>query len=185
MATVDQLLTVEEYAQMPDDGRRTELVRGRIIELPPPNYLHGLTCLELGSILRNWVRDRNIGRVISNDSGIVTQRDPASLRGADLAYYSYARIPKGTKPHQYPDVPPEIVIEVRSPSDRWKDIHEKVAEYLAVGVSIVCVIDPELRKAWLYFPDQPDRIVEPDEDLTFPECLADFSVPMSSLFESA
>jgi Uma2 family endonuclease len=185
MATVDQLLTVEEYAQMPDDGRRTELVRGRIIELPPPNYLHGLTCVAVVIAMGHWLAQRKLGRIVSNDSGIVTKRNPDILRGADVAYYSYARIALGANPGQYPDVPPEIVIEVRSPSDRWKDIHEKVAEYLAVGVSIVCVIDPELRKAWLYFPDQPDRIVEPDEDLTFPECLADFSVPMSSLFESA
>ena len=38
MATVETLLTAEEFGQMPDDGRRTELVRGRIVELPPPNW---------------------------------------------------------------------------------------------------------------------------------------------------
>ncbi len=185
MATVEQLLTVEEYAQMPDDGRRTELVRGRIIEVPPTNYLHGLTCVAVVMALGNWVAQRKLGRVVSNDSGIVTERNPDTLRGADVAYYSYARIPLGANPGQYPDVPPEIVIEIRSPSDRWKDIREKVAEYLELGVSIVCVIDPELQKAWLYDPDQPDRIVGPDGELTFPECLPDFSVPMRSLFESA
>jgi Uma2 family endonuclease len=184
MATVEeQLLTLEEYGQMPDDGRRTELVRGRIIELTRPTYLHGLICVEIIFALRAWLKDRELGRVISNDSGIITDRDPYTLRGADVAYYSYGRIPRGTHPSKYPDVPPEIVIEVRSPSDRWKDIHEKIAEYLAIGVSIVCVIDPDLQTAWLYYPDQPDRIVGPDGELTFPECLPDFSVAMRSLFE--
>ncbi len=184
MATVsEKLLTVEEYAEMPDDGPPTELVRGRIIELTQPTYLHGLTCLEFGSILRNWVKARQLGRVVSNDSGILTERNPDTLRGADLAYHSNARIPQGTNPGRFPAVAPEIVVEVRSPSDRWRDIRKKVAEYLAIGVLVVCVIDPELRTAWFYHQDQPDRMVGPDGDLTFPECLPDFSVPMRSLFE--
>ena len=37
----------------------------------------------------------DLGRVVTNDSGIVTQRDPDTVRGADVAYYSYARLPKG------------------------------------------------------------------------------------------
>ena len=170
MATVDQIISAEEYALVPDIGHRTELVRGRIIELPPANYWHGIVCGYIARALGNWVGDRNLGRITINDSGIVTERDPDTLRGADVAYYSYDRIPKGAHPGKYPDVPPEIVIEVRSPSERWNDLRAKVSEYLAVGVSIVCVIDPDLRTAWLYFPDQPDRIVGPDGDLSFPGC---------------
>src|SRR3954469_5295648 len=107
MATVEALITAEEFGRMPDDGRRTELVRGRIIELPPTNFLHGLICLAIGSLLRDWVKERGLGRVVSNDSGMVTQRDPDSLRGADVAYYSFERLPKDSVPRQYPDVAPE------------------------------------------------------------------------------
>ena len=184
MATVESpLISLEDYASMPENGLRTELVRGRIVELTRPTYLHGLTCVEIAFAISSWVRQRQLGRVVSNDSGIVTERDPDTLRGADVAYYSYDRIPKGSHPGKYPDVPPEIVIEVRSPSERWNDLRAKVSEYLAVGVSSVCVIDPDLRTAWLYFPDQPDRIVGPDGDLSFPGCLPEFSVPMRNLFE--
>jgi Uma2 family endonuclease len=184
MATVsEKLLTVEEYAEMPDDGPPTELVRGRIIELSRPHFLQGLLCGVLSRILGNWVFDRKLGQIIMNDSGIITHRDPDSLRGADLAYYSFARIPRGSDPGNYPNVAPELVIEVRSPSERWSEIDAKVAEYLGIGVLVVCVIDPEPRTARLYYQDQPDRMVGPDGDLTFPECLPDFSVPMRSLFE--
>jgi Uma2 family endonuclease len=184
MATVEeQLLTIEEYAKLPDDRRRTELVQGRTVELPPTNFLHGLTCFEIAVALGQWVKERKLGRVVSNDSGIVTERNPDSLRGADVAYYSFARIPQGTIPVQYPGVPPEIVIEVRSPSDRWRDIRAKVTEYLTAGVLIVCVIDPVVRSAWLYYLDQADRMIGPDGDLTFPEVLPGFSLPMQSLFE--
>ena len=183
MASVETLITAEEFGRMPDDGRRTELVRGRIVELPPTNYRHGTVCGEFHFLLRLWLQDHDLGRVVINDSGIVTQRDPDTLRGADIAYHSYARLPKGFYPKQYPDVAPEIVIEVRSPSDRWRDIHAKVAEYLNIGVLIVCVLDPEPRTAHLYYPDQADRTLGDDDELTFPECLPGFSVPVRRFFE--
>ena len=183
MAIVETLITAEEFGRMPDDGRRTELVRGRIIELPPPNFLHGLTCAEITLLLTLWVKERDLGRVVTNDSGVVTQRNPDTLRGADVAYYSFDRLPKGSLPKQYPDVAPELVVEVRSPSDRWRDIHSKVAEYLNAGVLVVCVIDPETQTVRLYYPDHPERILAPDDDLTFPECLPGLLVPIRSLFE--
>jgi Uma2 family endonuclease len=183
MSIAEALITADEYCDMPDDGRRTELVRGRIIELTRPTFVHGYVCVETAFVLLSWVKERDLGRVVTNDAGILTQRDPDTLRGADLAYYSYVRLPKETTPEKYPEVPPDLVIEVKSPSDRWREIHTKVAEYLNIGVPVVCVLDPETQSARLYYPDDPDRTLGPDDELTFPECLPDFRVLVRSLFE--
>jgi Uma2 family endonuclease len=183
MSVAEALLTLEEYAQMPEDGRRTELVRGRIVELPPPKPLHGRICYRVASIVGRHVDANDLGTILINDAGIITRRDPDSVRGADVAYYSYARMPRGPLPETYPDVPPDLVIEVRSPSDRWRDIHVKVAEYLTIGVLVVCVLDPETKSAHLFYPEQPNRTLGPDDELIFPECLPDFRVRVASLFE--
>ena len=68
----ERLLTAEEYGEMPDDGRHTELVRGRIIEMPMPTPTHGYYCLNVGAVLREYVRRNDLGRVVSNDSGVKT-----------------------------------------------------------------------------------------------------------------
>jgi Uma2 family endonuclease len=183
MATAEALMTAEEFGAMPDDGRRTELVRGRIIELPPPRSRHGKVCNKAGRLLGNIAEDHELDHVLSNDSGIVTERDPDTVRGADLAFYSHARMPKNEIPEGYPAVAPELVIEVRSPSDRWPEIQAKVDEYLKIGVLVVCVLDPEPRAAHLYYPDQPSRTLGPDDELTFPECLPGFGVPVRRFFE--
>jgi Uma2 family endonuclease len=183
MSIAESQITAEEYCDLPDDGRRTELVRGRIVELTQPSFIHGFVCLEIGSIIREWVKERDLGRVVSNDTGILTQRDPDTLRGADVAYYSFARLPKESTPRKYPDVAPELVFEIRSPSDRWRKIYAKVAEYLDLGVLVVCVLDPDTQCAHLYYSDQPARTLGPDDELTFPECLPDFRVLVRSLFE--
>jgi Uma2 family endonuclease len=183
MATVETRLTAEEFGQMPDDGRRTELVRGRIVELPPTRSRHGKICNKAGRLLGNFADDHDLGHVMNNDSGVVTERGPDTVRGADVVFYSYDRMPKNSIPETYPTVAPELVIEVRSPSDRWKDINAKVAEYLHVGVLVVCVLDPELRTARLSYSGQLDRTLGPDEELTFPECLPGFRALVRSFFE--
>lgn len=167
MASVETLITAEEFARRPDDGRRTELVRGRIIELPPPGFRHGKIRNKVGRLLGNFAEEHDLGHVLNNDSGVITEREPDTVRGADVAYFSFARLPKDSIPETYPEIPPELVVEVRSPSDRWRDNHAKVAEYLNIGVLVVCVVDPEPQTVRLSYPDHPPQLLGPDDELTF------------------
>ncbi len=124
----ERLMTAEEFLAQPDDGRRTELVRGRIVELPPTNFLHGVICSKLVAILNVFVSERNLGWVLCNDSGVITRRNPDSVRSPDVSFFSYQRIPKESPPEGYPEAAPELVFEVRSPSDRWQAITAKAGE---------------------------------------------------------
>jgi Uma2 family endonuclease len=121
--------------------------------------------------------------VVTNDSGVVTERDPDSVRGADVAFYSFALIPPGPLPRGYLSVAPELVFEVRSPGDRWSQIHAKVAEYLEAGVKVVCVLDEQTQQAHVFTADQPPRILKADEELTLPEVLGEFRVLVRRFFE--
>ena len=92
MATVaEKLLTAEEYGELPDNGQPTELVRGRIVPLNMPAPRHGEICVVTIYLLKRFLEDHPLGRVVSNDSGVITERDPDTVRGGDLAFYSYQR----------------------------------------------------------------------------------------------
>lgn len=169
------LLTAEEFARRPDPGHPEELVKGRIVPMPPPGARHGWICAELVFVLRTFLQDHDLGRVLSNDAGMVTERGPDSVRGPDVSFYSYAKLPKGPLPQRYPDVPPDVVFEVLSPDDRWPKVLAKVAEYLNAGVGVVCVIDPEPRTLHLYEGDRAVRILGADDELALPP-LGDFRV---------
>jgi Uma2 family endonuclease len=185
MATVqaEALLTAEEYAKRPDPGYPEELVRGRIIPMSLPNRRHGQICNKAGRILGNYAEEHDLGHVLSNDSAVITERGPDTVRGADVAFYSFARLPKGPLPANYGPEVPELIIEVRSPSDRWTKLLGKVAEYLEAGVLVVVVLDPEPRTAHVYDADRPARILGPDDELTLPEILGDFQVAVRRFFE--
>jgi Uma2 family endonuclease len=126
--------------------------------------------------------NHDLGWVTINDTGIVTERGPDTVRGADVAFHSYTRIPKGQRPEGYPEVAPDLVFEGRSPTDRWRDLSEKAYEYLAAGVTIVCILDPAHRTITVLRDEQPPLTLLPDADLTFPDLLPGFAVRVERFF---
>jgi Uma2 family endonuclease len=183
MATAEAVMTAEEFGQRPDPGYPEELVQGRIVTMPPPDRRHGLVCGTACTILNIFVMQHDLGRVLSNDSGVITERGPDTVRGADVAYYSYAQLPKGPLPKGYGPEVPELVIEVRSDGDRWVEIHEKVTEYLVAGVNLVVVLDPKTQTAHLFAADAAPKLLGADEELVLPGVLDGFSVRVGRLFE--
>ncbi|HWE34931.1 MAG TPA: Uma2 family endonuclease [Isosphaeraceae bacterium] len=176
-------MTAEEFGRRPDPGYPEELVRGRVVSMSVPDRRHGLVCNKAGRILGNFVDEHELGRVMNNDSGVITERGPDTVRGADVAYYSYERLPRGTLTKGYGPEVPELVVEVRSPSDRWREVVEKVAEYLRAGVRVVVVLDPDPRSAHVFDADAPPRPLGPDDELTLPGVLEGFAVRVGRFFE--
>ncbi len=185
MATAEmlELMTAEQFCQRPDPGYPEELVRGRVVAMSVPDRRHGYVCGRADRIFGNFVDGRDTGRVICNDSGVITERDPDTMRGADVAYYSYARLAKGTLPAGYGPEVPELVVEVRSANDRWRVILEKVSEYLSAGVVVVVVLDPEHQIAHLFSSDDPPKTLGADEELVLPGILEGFTVRVGRFFE--
>jgi Uma2 family endonuclease len=182
MATTEALLTAEEYLLLPDLGQPNELVRGRIVMMNMPGSRHGLICNRIGAYLLNFVEEHDLGYVLSNDSGVVTERGPDTVRGADVSYFSYQRIPRGALPEGYPSVSPEIVFEVRSQHDRIKPMREKASEYLKAGVLVVCLVDPKAKTIEVHLPNGEPTKLAGDQELTFPVILPRFSLPLARLF---
>jgi Uma2 family endonuclease len=178
-----ELMTAEEFGNRPDPGHPDELVRGKVVAMTLPDRKHGYVCGAVVGILDPFVRERAIGRVLSNDSAIITERGPDTVRGADVAYYSYSRLPKGPLSTGYGPEVPELVIEVRSARDRWRDVHEKVTEYLTAGVLVVIVLDPGPQTAHVFGAEEAPRILEADDELTIPGILDGFSLRVGRFFE--
>jgi Uma2 family endonuclease len=183
MATATKtLLTAAEYGRLPDNGP-TELVRGRIVALNMPYPRHGEICITIGYLLRRYLEDDDRGRVVSNDSGTVTERDPDTVRGMDVAFYSYQRVPRGPLPRKYLEVSPEAVWEVLSPSDRLPDVMIKVGEYLNAGVIAVCVVDEDAQTVTVHRVGSQPQVFRADDEFMLPDILGEFRVVVRRFFE--
>lgn len=184
MSTATQPLTAEEYARLPETDVPTELVRGEVIELNQPYPHHGLVCGNVFFHIRSFADAHDLGRTLCNDAGVITERDPDTVRGPDVWFISYQKVPKGSFPTgRYLDVVPDIAFEVKSDFDRWNKLRAKVTEYLEAGVPVVCVLDPEDGTIRLYYYDKPEIVLAGDDPVTFPEQLPGFSMPARRFFE--
>jgi Uma2 family endonuclease len=183
MATVESLLTAEAFAALPECDVPVELVRGEVVEMNMPSFRHGKVCGKITRVVGFYVDLHQLGHILTNDSGVITRRNPDTVRGADIAFYSYRSVPKTEEPLVYASKPPELIFEVKSREDRWAKIHEKVAEYLAAGVQAICVVDPETETVAVHHAERPVESLTAVDELVLPDILGDFRVAVGQFFE--
>jgi Uma2 family endonuclease len=182
MTTATQkLITAEEFARMPDppDGSQQELVQGVIVTMPPPGFRHGLCCSKIDRRLGVFVETNRLGYLCCNDTGFISERDPDTVRGPDLSFWTKERLP--TPPEGYPDVSPDLVVEVVSPSDHFSRLQKKLTHYLEKGVRLVWVVDPEDRSLTVYRPDRPMKLLGDKDTISGEEVVPGFSCPVADL----
>jgi Uma2 family endonuclease len=180
----EPLLTADEFMRLHGSETRVELFRGRVVRYPMPHGPHGYICNNASAIITPFVREHKLGRVFSNDTFTrVRLKEPTdTVRGADVAFVSFAKMPPGDVPGG-PLPTPDLVIEVRSPSDRISQLSAKASEYLETGVAVVIVIDPETESLAAYRENEfPIRMHNGDE-LTLPDVLPGFAVQVRQFFE--
>ncbi len=176
-----KLLTATEFAEK-FSHHRMELVRGLPVETPRSDFRHGKACARMTRYLDEFAETHDLGHVMSNDTFVKVATNPDTLRGGDVLFASYERLPKGDIPPGVLDVIPELVVEVVSPSNLWTGLFTKVDEYLAAGVKVVVILDGDSKTASTYRPKMVQDIYRVTDTLTLPDVLPGFSVPVAKLF---
>ena len=145
-----ELFTAEELACLPHQGRRLELVQGKVYEMPLGSGEHGYIACNAGSLLGAHVRANGLGMMFAAETGFFLRRNPDTVRAPDAAFIAQERLPAPEQLRGYVEVAPDLVVEVVSPSDRAREVQDKVAEWLNAGVRLVWVIYPATRSAVAY-----------------------------------
>jgi Uma2 family endonuclease len=186
MATTTQkLITAEEFAKMPEppDGFKQELVRGRIVTMsPPPGFEHGDVQLNVGTLLKVYVRSKRLGRVVV-ESRVVTERDPDTVRGPDVSVWSKERMPLNRpRPKGYPKVAANLCVEVVSSKKSLARAKSKLTEYFKRGVHMVWIVDPENRTVTVYRKANEGRILHEAATLSGEDVVPGFTCRVADLF---
>lgn len=182
------LMTAEEFLQYDAQGKDVELVRGRLVVRESPNLRHGHLAARIAYLLQahlyrereaqGWVSTR--GR-LTVESGYILERGPDTVRGPDIAYTSRARHPD-TFPESYLELAPELVVEVRSPSNRRGDITAKLADYRRAGVPLVWVVSPRRETVVVSHLDGAEVLLTRSDTITGGDVLPGFSARVAEFF---
>lgn len=177
------LVTVEEFVRLPEpiDGSREELVRGVVESIPMPRFRHGEIQCNVSAALRAFVRPRRLGRV-ATETGVITERDPDTVRGPDVVFWSAERLALDAEVESYPENAPDLCVEVLSESDRPRRLRQKLNEYFARGVRMVWVVDSNARIVTVYRGPDEGRLLGENAKLSGEDVLPGFECLVAEFF---
>ncbi|MEX0701146.1 MAG: Uma2 family endonuclease [Planctomycetales bacterium] len=179
-------LTAEEFFDYQPESESGsdvfhELDRGEIVEMSPTGARHGLICANIGWVLSDYVRRRGQGFGLSNNAGLILERDPDTVFGPDVSYFD--------EPRRYDEIEvkyskrmPTLAVEVLSPSDRFGKTAERVARFLAAGIPLVWIVDPEARDVTVYRSGREPVVLAGADRVVAEDILPGFDVPVADFF---
>lgn len=176
------LVTAEELNGLPGDGKRYELVAGRLIAEPPTGGRHGVVAARIVTLLSNFVQAHDLGAILTTDPGFILARSPDTVRAPDVAFLSRRRLEEMESVESFLPGPPDLAVEILSPSDGPGAVRAKVTDYLEAGTHLVWVVDPSRRCVTVFRPLEPPLSVTGDQILEGEDVLPGFLVPVSEIF---
>jgi Uma2 family endonuclease len=169
--------------ELPTGTVRYELREGVLQVMAPTGDEHGLVESAIVEFLRVRGQRQGHGQVRSGEVGIVLSRNPDTVVGADAAFLTKDQLPARRSREGYLETIPALVVEVKSKNDTNTEIVEKIADYLAAGVRVVWVADPEKQTWTIHRSGQPPLALGVGDTLTADEIIPGFAVPIAELFE--
>lgn len=183
MSTEVRLTTIEDVAALPDDGHRYDLMRGKLIRMPPAGGKQGAIAGKLNWLVGNVVWPERLGCVYTAEPAFVLARGPDTILCPEVAYISAERLPPVEERDQFMEIPPDLAVEVLSPSETARSSREKVDPYLEGGAQAAWVVDPLRRSVTVHLAGGEIEILSEDDTLDGGDVLPGFSVPVAEIFE--
>ncbi len=180
MATAVGLLDRVSFGELPDNGLRQELSEGRLIEMPPPKWLHGRIAHRIQKLLAEAAGPASTGEPLI-EIAYLLGRNPDTVRIPDVSFATKVQL-DSTGDFDWVEGPPLLAVEIISPSDSASDLAEKVEQYIRAGCRNVWVVDPAAREVRVHAPGQPASTLRASQLLAAPELFPGWSLSVSRIF---
>ncbi len=163
-SAVIQKLTLEQFLNLPDIDESYELVEGEAIKKMSPKFFHSRLTASFWTELSSWAN--GFGQVAIEWSVLLKRQGQDWVPVPDLLYVSHDRLAADWSEDTPCPVLPELVIEIVSPDQTFKQLAQKSMDYLSAGVDRVWVVYPPMRSLTVFFYDRPPETYRGDRLLT-------------------
>ena len=175
-------ITADEVFLLPDDGYRYELVKGEVRKMTPEGFGHGVIVANLTAPLLQHVKSHGLGVVCGAETGFKLASDPDTVRAPDIAFVRRERIRASGRPTGFWPGPPDLAVEVLSPSDTISEVDETMAAWLSAGAAAVWVVNPQHRTVTIHRTGSAARTLSEAEALDAGDIVPGFRLPVGELF---
>jgi Uma2 family endonuclease len=155
--------TEKDVLAQPEGIKRLcELVDGVLVE-KPMGYFESRLAIILAHLIENFLEEHDLGIVLGADATLGLA--PRLVRLPDVSFISWRRFPERKLPQvQILQEPPDLAVEILSPTNTRKEMARKRREYFAAGTQLVWEVDPLDRVVRVY--GSPEDYVEFTEEQT-------------------
>ena len=180
MSTQTHLMTAEELINLPRGKYRYELVKGELLTMSPAGGEHGAVIMNLSAPLATYVKAQKLGRVFGAETGFKLEADPDTVLAPDIGFVREGRLE--SVPRTYPEIAPDLVVEVISPSERKGQVTKKTEQWLSFGVSSVWLVRPDNRTVEIISAGGMSRTLH-QSDILVDSVVPGFEIPVNTIFE--
>lgn len=182
MATKAKLMTAEELLEMPDDGFRYELVRGVLRQMAPAGHTHGKRGNRVNHSLSAHVYSSGLGEVYLAETGFILETAPDYVLAPDVSFVRQERVDAVGDGDGFFPGPPDLAIEVISPSDRYTEVEAKVEEWFNAGTLMVVVVNPRNRTVRVYRSLADSDLLTETDTLDGGDVVPGWRLPVADIF---
>lgn len=176
--SIKDLEKVQAILEASGQDYRLELEDGKIIVMGPSDIVSSEITVLFSSLLAIWVYPRRLGRVFDSSGGfILPNRD---LKAPDVSFVRAPRLK--TTPRYFGDLVPDLVVEIKSQSDRIKSLEDKVKLFLSLGSLVGLLIDPDRQTVTVYRANAEPIVLRDKQELTIPELLPGWSIKINEIW---
>ena len=168
-------MTLAEFLENDVDGY--EYVKGELVPMSPPTRIHSKISVNVIRHLDQYVRENQLGEVHVEATFQVGER---GLK-PDVAFVPTSGL-DGDENTGFL-IPPDLAIEVVSPTDvQWRVV-DKAFVYLNAGTRLVWVLDPRSKTVTVYRSERDIALLTYEDTLTGEDVVPGFTCPVSQFFE--
>ena len=139
----------------------------------------------IGMLIGAFVRPRRLGKVTGADGTYILAHNPQTVVVPDVAFVRWDRLPERDQRKWYFPLPPDLVVEVVSPTDEPGDIAKKRDLYRRAGVPLVWWVDPGRRTVAVFRNGELVAELGEGNDLDGGNVLPGFRLPVAEIFAEA
>ena len=174
--------TVAEFsdiANAADVGDKIlELIAGEIVE-KMPSFTPSHLAIRIARFISNFVEKHDLGYITGPDGGyIISEND---VFNPDVGYISKERLPE--EPQREVLIPPDLAVEVKSPTDSRRAMQRKAEKYLAGGTRMVLLVFPAKEQSEVHRANVNVQTLGVEDTLDGGEVLPGFKLKVRDIFK--
>jgi Uma2 family endonuclease len=176
--TVEDLENLQAALSEAGHDYQLELEDGKIIVMGPSDIVSSEIGALLIRLLGNWVYPRRLGRLFDSAGGFIMP--DTNLKAPDVSFVRASRLLQS--PRYFGQLVPDLVVEIKSQSDRINSLEKKVKKFLELGAIVGILIDPDESNVTVYRPTGESIVLSNEDILTIPELFPGWELPISELW---